>query len=582
MQIDRRARALFLALSGLLLLAPAAGAQVEKPGEARAPLPELGSLIDGSIRWLRAQQAEDGSYGEWVEGTALALQAFAGSPRRYARHDGPFVRGALEFLAAHQDPRTGLIHDPTSSAAAKRAQSERALAALWHFEDPASRAMRELLEKGLGTQASAPAVLAPEAAEELARSWLARRAQDGQFTGERGALLETAQAIVDLSRAFAVLKPKEAPAPAAKPLPPFSAADRAAAIAAMQRGALFLVATSQDGRFGPPGQPDAGMTAMAIGALQTLPEPRPEAVQRIVDGGLDWLVSLQDQNGAIHDGKLKNYNTSVAILALSRAGREEHRPVIERARAFLLALQSDEGEGYSEGDLYYGGIGYGSTERPDLSNLQLALEALAASGSQPGDEVFRKALKFLERTQNRSESNDTRIVVEGKVIVSGDDGGAAYAPGDSKAGFEERPDGTRVPRSYGSMTYALLKGLVFAGLPEDDPRMQAAWKWVREHYTLDVNPGFERSRDPAAPYQGLYYYFHSMARALELYGEELVVDAQGVAQPWRAQLCGRLVAMQRKDDGSWTNENSPRWWEGNPVLATSYALLTLGAALPAE
>jgi squalene-hopene/tetraprenyl-beta-curcumene cyclase len=71
-----------------------------------------------------------------------------------------------------------------------------------------------------------------------------------------------------------------------------------------------------------------------------------------------------------------------------------------------------------------------------------------------------------------------------------------------------------------------------------------------------------------------------MARALELYGEEQLVDAQGVSHDWRRELCGRLVAMQRKDDGSWLNENSPRWWEGNPILATAYALLTLDAALP--
>ena len=60
-----------------------------------------------------------------------------------------------------------------------------------------------------------------------------------------------------------------------------------------------------------------------------------------------------------------------------------------------------------------------------------------------------------------------------------------------------------------------------------------------------------------------------MAKALDLYGEETIVDAQGKAHAWRKELCGRLVAMQRKNDGSWMNENSPRWCEGNPVLATA-------------
>ena len=42
---------------------------------------------------------------------------------------------------------------------------------------------------------------------------------------------------------------------------------------------------------------------------------------------------------------------------------------------------------------------------------------------------------------------------------------------------------------------------------------------------------------------------------------------------------GHLKAMQRQD-GSWLNANSPRWWEGNPVLATAYALLALDSAAP--
>ena len=71
-----------------------------------------------------------------------------------------------------------------------------------------------------------------------------------------------------------------------------------------------------------------------------------------------------------------------------------------------------------------------------------------------------------------------------------------------------------------------------------------------------------------------------MGKALALYGEEEIVDGAGTRQPWRKQLCGRLVALQSKTDGSWINQNSSRWYEGNPVLATSYAMLTLGQALP--
>jgi len=423
-----------------------------------------------------------------------------------------------------------------------------------------------------------------EAARARAAKWLAGQRPDHSWDGERGAVVETADAIADLSRCFRVLKPKKSAADKqASQLPPFDDADRDGTLMAMQRGALFLISLSEDGKWGAPGRPEAGLTAMAIGALEALPRPRPEDVQKVIDQGLAWLASLQDEDGAIHDGKLKNYITSASILALAASGEEKYAPVIEKARRFLIALQADEGEGYSEGDLYYGGIGYGDDERPDLSNLQMALEALAAAGTTPDDECFERALKFLERVQNRSESNDVRIEGEdGVVIHAGNDGGASYMPGESKAGFVVLSDGTKVPRSYGSMTYALLKGFVFAGLSKDDPRMVAAWDWVRKNYTLDVNPGFEESADPTASYQGLFYYFHTMAKALDLFGEEVIVDGAGVEHPWRKQLCGRLIAMQRKDDGSWINENAPRWWEGNPMLATSYALLTLGTAMPEE
>jgi squalene-hopene/tetraprenyl-beta-curcumene cyclase len=100
---------------------------------------------------------------------------------------------------------------------------------------------------------------------------------------------------------------------------------------------------------------------------------------------------------------------------------------------------------------------------------------------------------------------------------------------------------------------------------------------LKKNYTVDVNPGFERNADPAAGYQGLYYYLHSMAKALDVYGEDTIVDAQGKPHSWRKEMAGRLVAMQRKD-GSWVNENSQRWYEGNPMLATSWALISLQIA----
>ncbi|MCE9593461.1 MAG: terpene cyclase/mutase family protein [Planctomycetes bacterium] len=545
--------------------------------------------IQSSVRALRATQDQvTGAYGGGVAGTAWALRAFAECPDRYRPGDGPFVRRAMEFLVSKQN-RAGSIADTDANGQVQDEQTRLATAALTALADGSvQKALAHALEhlgkdglKGPGWDAEGE----PESAEQglaTATALLAKRGADKLFDGPRGKVIETANAIITLSsceRVISKSKKKAEPKPT-NSLPPFAPADRAAALAAIDSGAKFLASAGPDGKFGAPGAPDAGISAMCLAALLSAPAPRDAKVQASIDDGLKWLVSLQKPDGAIHDGKLANYVTSASLMALSRAKRPGDKEVIARARGFLQTLQADEGDGYSEGDRYYGGIGYGSTERPDLSNLQMALEALHDSGLSKDDPTFQKAIRFLQRCQNRSETNDVSIVDGKLTIVAGDDGGASYAPGDSKAGFVELPDGRKLPRSYGSMTYALLKCMVFAGLGKDDPRVQAAFAWCRTNYTLDVNPGFVSGVDPTAAYQGLFYYFHTMARALDAVGEETIVDGAGKSHPWRAELCGRLVSMQSKLDKSWVNTNSPRWYEGNPLLATSYALLALEAALP--
>lgn len=550
---------------------------------------DLTREIQASVRALRATQDPiTGSYGGGVAGSAWTLRAFAECPDRYRPGDGPWVRRAVEFLVSRQ-AADGAIADAQATGQARLEQARLAAAALTVMADASTqKPLARLLEhlgkdglKGPGWDTEAE----PQSAEQAlaqATSLLAKRGADKLFEGPRGKVIETADAIVALSSCERVLakgrKPAE-PRPA-NALPPFAPADRAAALAAIDSGAKFLAQAGPDGRFGMPGAPDPGISAMCIAALLVAPEPRDPKVQAAIDGGLAWLVSLQRPDGSIHDGKLANYVTSAAIMALARAQRPEHAQTIAKARGFLQTLQLDEGEGYSEGDRYYGGIGYGSTERPDLSNLQMALEALHESGLEAGDPTFQKAIRFLQRCQNRSETNDVQIVDGELTIVAGDDGGAGYAPGDSKAGFVELPDGRKIPRSYGSMTYALLKCMIFAGVSKDDPRVKAAFDWCQKNYTLEINPGFVAGSDPTAAYQGLFYYFHTLARALDALDVDALVDSSGKTRNWRAEVCGRLVSLQSKVDKSWLNQNSPRWYEGNPLLATSYALLALDAALP--
>jgi len=73
--------------------------------------------------------------------------------------------------------------------------------------------------------------------------------------------------------------------------------------------------------------------------------------------------------------------------------------------------------------------------------------------------------------------------------------------------------------------------------------------------------------------QGLFYYYHTMAKALNAYGDEIIVDSEGKKHRWGEELADQLLQIQHAD-GYWVNENG-RWWENNPVLVTAYVVLAL-------
>ena len=72
---------------------------------------------------------------------------------------------------------------------------------------------------------------------------------------------------------------------------------------------------------------------------------------------------------------------------------------------------------------------------------------------------------------------------------------------------------------------------------------------------------------------GLFFYFHTMTKALSTSGMgDLELANTGDAN-WQHALALKLMQLQQRD-GSWVNDNA-RWWEKEPALVTSYALLSL-------
>jgi len=328
---------------------------------------------------------------------------------------------------------------------------------------------------------------------------------------------------------------------------------------ALRKAAQWLLTqVKEDGTFGGPAE--VGKAALALSAILSTPDAQTLKQDPRVKKIVAYLVSMQQPDGSINipgEKGLANYQTSAALAALVAYGDPAHEKVRAKARDFLLSIQNKEGNDF-------GSWGYNGDKRGDLSNTQFTLDALKAAGLDENSEAFKNCLVFLQRCQNRSESNDQPWATN--------DGGGIYYPGASKAGIIKLPDGRIIYKSYGSMTYALLRGYVLVGLELDDPRVQAALKWLSENYTLDHNPGMPEERK----LQGLYYYFFSMAKALGLLGKPYFTAPDGTVRHWARDLATKLLELQQPE-GYWVN-NAMRWMENDKVLATAYATMALSEA----
>lgn len=383
-----------------------------------------------------------------------------------------------------------------------------------------------------------------------------------------------------------------AAAPAAAPVVAGTGLDEATqqrVQAALAKGRAFLLAQqAESGGFGDAAiqvPPNVGFTALAAGGLLGT-TPRAEVTKdEALLKALRFIVGFRQESGAIvDDPRFTNYQTSAAagVLALAKLG--EFAPTANAARNFLAQSQIAG----DPSDPSFGGFPYKQDQgqAADLSNVQFAATTLHDLGLEKDSEVWQRLVAYLNRVQNYSEVNTSsyELEVEGeaRTYVVGGDGGAIYGPGMSKAPDVKRADGRWEFKSYGSMTYALLKCLLFAGVDPKDPRFVLALQWISDHWTVDRNPGFEGAPKPEeAGQQGYYYFLYTATRALaevERFTKRPfnVVDAQGRSHDWRREMCDAVIARQQ-EDGSWANPMD-RWNEGSAILCTGYALQALAFA----
>jgi squalene-hopene/tetraprenyl-beta-curcumene cyclase len=338
-----------------------------------------------------------------------------------------------------------------------------------------------------------------------------------------------------------------------------------------------------DGFWSSPDYP--GLTALVLRAIIESPVDSEKWIKsETVAKGIAFLKKNVKEDGGIYNRGLHSYNTAISLMCLnvySEAAKKhglldkdelsELKQTMIRARDFVVRQQQI----YTEGDfeLFSGGIGYGNSyKHSDLSNTAFAIQALHETRHLVEDaEVpvrlnWEAAIQFLENTQNLPDVNKKDWASN----HPDHKGGFVYFPGDSKAGSFESSDGKTVHRSYGSMSYAGLMSFLYAGVDKDDERVIAAVDWLKSHYTLEENPGMGA--------EGLYYYYHTMAKALAAYGEDALVREDGSKVDWRKELAVKLVSLH-KHPGFWVNENS-RWMERDPFLVSAYTLLALVQIYP--
>ena len=292
-----------------------------------------------------------------------------------------------------------------------------------------------------------------------------------------------------------------------------------------------------------------------------------EKAQRAIDGGLHYLRGQQAPDGSV----LK----SVGITALSlRAFLESHRGYTESDGAFItrqvdFLLSKVKSDGSISESLQNTSLQHrrrvdrarrdeepevrrghrGRAKVPDPASdrrgrrLQAGPSAITA-GSATAETSGPTCPTCTSRWRASRPRRPTPRIPSGRrrwcsstaprtaaraTIRSGPPTMAASPTGPART----RPSTRTGPASYGGMTAAGLLSLLFAGTDKNDPRVQAAYKWMTANYTLEVNPGTTKKH-------GLFYFYNAFAKVMAAYGEDTFTDGKGQKHNWRNELVQKL------------------------------------------
>ena len=202
-----------------------------------------------------------------------------------------------------------------------------------------------------------------------------------------------------------------------------------------------------------------------------------EATDPRVVKARDLLLSYIQPDGGIYDPEegLTNYTTSLALMVLARLPDVDPKIITKPLRTSLLACR------ILSGGINDGGIGYGSKGpgNEDLSNTSHAIEALKMSGMPADHPAMQRALAFVSRCQNLSSTNPLHWAGKDGPVQGGQSMVHTKARLVAVGVMKNRPQPqwkklkrTGVMRSYGSMTYAMIKSFIYL----DVKRMTHAYR----------------------------------------------------------------------------------------------------------
>lgn len=293
----------------------------------------------------------------------------------------------------------------------------------------------------------------------------------------------------------------------------------------IQRGLMYLLSNQQeDGSWYNYGYPVAE-TSMAVLALLNAGYSREDTA---VANGLDYIMSRIPADRETWDGSLgsyPNYCTSMAIMALAASRNPDYHDELAKMRDWLITAQyRSEGSDYDGSFSYYGG-GSG-----DLSNSQWSLMGLSASDGALGldadadNSTYQAAIGWIDRCREGAHNYN---------------GGCLYNPSDDRF--------TPCMTAAGVWSYALC------GIGTDDARVLELLDWLAANYSWNYTN--------ARIYQRV-----TMAKALVMSHKTKLGE-----HDWFSDLTDVLAAEQQ-GNGSW---NTGDWLDGGAVMDTAFGVMAL-------